>query len=238
MIFHTVVIDVSTGTCSGRSTVEIPQGDKDSHQILIKLVQGDQFYHIDEGSSVEMTFYDSFDHELFTSLAPKIANYYRGYVTYVVGERLIRDFGRFVSRVDVYDKLHDRKASARFIIDIVKSDFNDQCGCGCGCNDSQVEVVITKDFYKTLLCHLRDNTRHLTDEDRDLLNFIAENQNAFITYDNLGKALQNDPEINEILRSTITEIVKDVVPEIGDVSQVKQDVKEIQDTLNWNTLNN
>lgn len=232
MIFHTLVVDVNTGTCSCRSSVEIPQGGKNSHQLLIKLVRGSKFYSIDEGCTPEITFYDSFDHELFTTLSPKIANAYRGYVTYVIGPRLVRDFGRYVGRLDLYDRHHDRKVSARFVVNVTKSSFED----GCGCDGGSTEVVVTREFYNNLLKHLRDDRRHFTDEDRDLLDWVAQNQSTILTFDNLGQALSEDPEVRKILEETVNEIVKETIEGVQDVSDLKEEVGQIQDNLTWSNL--
>lgn len=236
MIFHTLVIDVNTGTCtcSSRSSVDIPQGDKNSHQLLLKLVHGDKFYSIEEGCTPEITFYDSFDHELFTSLSPKIANAYRGYVTYVVGPRLVRDFGRYVGRLDLYDRHHDRKISARFIVNVIKTSYED--GCGCGCDGGSTEVVVTREFYNDLLKHLRDDQRHLTDEDRDLLDWVAQNKSTILTFDNLGQALSEDPEVREILEQTVKEVVKETVDDFQDISDLRDEVDQVQENLTWNSL--
>lgn len=234
MIFHTLVVDVNSGTCSSRSMVEIPQGDKNSHQLMIKLVNRDKFYSIEEGTTPEITFYDSFDHELFTTLSVKVANNYRGYVTYVVGPRLTRDFGRYVARLDLYDRHHDRKVSARFVINVTKG-----LGCGPGgpggCpGDDCSEVVVTREFYKDLLAHLRDDTRHLTYEDRDLLDFVAHNKSTFITFDNLSVAISEDPEVRAVLQATSSEIVRELIE--GDFARLEERVEVIEETLDWKAL--
>lgn len=234
MIFHTLVVDIHTGTCSSRSSVEIPQGDKNSHQLLIKLTHNDKFYSIGEDYTPEITFYDSFDKELFTSLSAKIVNNYRGYVSYVVGPRLVRDFGRYVGRLDLYDRHHDRKVSARFIVNVTKTSYDDG-GCGCG-EDGSTEVVVTREFYKDLLAHLRDDHRHLTDEDRDLLDWVAQNKSTILTFDNIGQALLEDPEIRKIFEETINEIVKESVEGATDLMKVTERVDQIQDTLTWDNL--
>lgn len=170
MVYHSVVINVSDN--SNNCFIDIYQNDGNSHEIIFKLIDGDRFFNV-SGYTPEITFYDEEAKAVVITSAVTVLNDYRGYLSYVIGNSLLRKYGRYVVTLSLKmsasneDCVCRSDLSFKLVLNVLKSD-----GPHCGCN---YEVAITKKFYDKLRSHL-DNTKiHLSDSDREALDWLLNN---------------------------------------------------------------
>lgn len=222
MICHSIILNVDTGTWD--RAVEIPQGDGNAHSILLRLVSNKGPLNL-TGFTSSVKFYRSEDGKSFDTMnTSKVVNGYRGYVSYLVGHNLTEFTGRLVGEVTLLDDINCRQFSAKFIVNIVL-DANKA-------EDSSVEVIITKEFYDSLVSHLGDESLHLSAEDHDLLDFVAENRDAFITSHNLAHAIKKDHEVYVYMKGIAQKVLNDAIGDY-DFEDMRKKVEAHQEALTW-----
>lgn len=212
MICHSVEVNVETGTWNG--TVQIPQGDSGSHNILIRVVDNKGPVDL-KGYKPHVSFYRSSEEDCFsTEGATEIVSAHKGYISYFVGRRLSSITGRLVGEVTLVDDIKSRKLSGKFIVEVVS---DARC-----CANHIEEVIVTKEFYEALESHMDNQFIHLTPEDSKLLDYLFENKDSFLTTDNLLDAMKDNPEIADFISESAGCTLTQSITATTDVGEVKE----------------
>lgn len=221
MVYHSVVLNVgsSTSNCS----IDIMQGDTNSHQLLIKLTCCGAFYNI-SGYEPELTFYDATTETVVLTTAVNVLNDYRGYLSYVIGPRMLQNYGRYTVTLRLKQG-NFVKQQCNFVLNVTKNQ-----GCTCGCCDD-VEVTISKEFYDEIRNHIDDTSIHISESDKAALDWLSDNLGTLVvnpdseTPQSIYDIIKTSPEFRE----QVTEICKDLV-DSGTLSQEISD--QVLETIN------
>ena len=157
---HHVVIDFTNQVCHGK--VQIPQNDKLTHQIVIECIDRDGHYLSLLNYTPRIDFYDNETHSFVTSTGVNIDNAYRGQISYLVGDRLTRNPGRYTIKLSLFDKSHpDQMVMSTSFLVIVTKDSLPEYDCN---NENRHEVVITQEFYNQLVDLMTETVPDLLDQ--------------------------------------------------------------------------
>lgn len=215
MVYHSVILDAESLT--SKCHIEIPEGNINSHQLLIKLVHSNGTFFNITGYDPVISFFDSNNKVVVETEAVTVINAYRGQLSYIVGDRLTEHYKRYVVKLTL-NKDDTSIMSFDFIVNVIKSKPDK-----CPCPEPEYEVIITKDFYEKLNSHVDDKTIHLSESDRSLLDFLSDNYDTLVTtgtYNNIYELITTSEEF----KSVIEEEVKTV---FYDDEAVREMVKEV-----------
>lgn len=176
-ICHELIANVKTGSYVVNPPLEIPQGDCNSHQIIIKLINGEgQFVSLQECSQAKITWVNQ-DGITIQSSTVKIVNPYRGVLSYIVGPALVRDKGRYTAYLDIKDCCCDCTSdfSVTFVITIVEKGTYDPC-------PGEIESTVSKWFLNKVDAHMENTMIHLSPDEKSTIDqFIDENGLSLIS---------------------------------------------------------
>ena len=202
MVCHSIILNVESGT--SRGVVEIPQSDNNSHKIVFRVVTNKGPMNL-KGFVPSVSFYRSYDDKTFTTVgASRVDNEFRGFISYAVSSGLVEFTGRLVGELTLTDDIHCRKLSCKFILNVIE-DPRDKS------DESSVEVIITQEFYDSLVNHLGNQEIHLTAEDRGSLDFINENFENFVYKTTLADDIKADEEVGKHIKSIADKSVSEAL---------------------------
>lgn len=195
MVYHSVVLDVQKMTSS--CILDIVEKDKNSHQLLIKLVCDAGHPYNVSGYTPQIEFFDNSTNTKVLTTAVDIVNAYRGYLSYILGERIVQNPSRYTVSLKLYDNSGSSSArmTCQFILNIIKDPNSSGCDCGCG---GSTEVTISKEFYDELKNHLDDRLIHVSESDRAILTYLTDNLDDLVHKSDLEPINQNLSNLNEI----------------------------------------
>lgn len=201
MVYHSVILDIQKNTSS--CVLDIMEKDKNSHQLLIKLVCSEGHYYNISGYTPEIEFYDNNTNTTVLTTAVDIVNDYRGYLSYVVGERILMNPSRYTVTLRLYETNGDSVArlSTTFILNVIK-DPSQSSGCCC----PDVEVTISKEFYEEIKKHLDNRLIHVSESDRAILSFLTDNLNELVLHKDFDPVKQNVENLNDITSNLTTNL--------------------------------
>lgn len=191
MVYHSVTLDVQKNTSS--CILDIIEKDKNSHQLLIKLVCNDYYYDISD-CTPEIEFYDTETKSVVTTKVIDIVNPCRGYLSYVVGERILTNPSRYTVTLRLYQNDGTARLSLTFILNVIK-DSSQSKDC-----QSSSEVAISEEFYEELKSHLDNEIVHLTDSDRVVLSYLTDNLNNLVLVKDLEEVYRQIEELRELIK--------------------------------------
>lgn len=203
MIYHSVELNVqkNTSNCS----VELYEKDKNSHQLLIKLVTDQGYFNVSDYRP-EIEFYDSVKGTKVLTTAVDIVNSARGYLSYVLGERIVQNPSRYTVSLRLIKNPQDsEQISSEFTCTFILNVLKDYSRLGCDCF-KDVEVTISKEFYEELTHHLDNSSVHVSESDRVILKYLSDNLDSLATkedIDNLSKAIESLSERVKVLEDKI-----------------------------------
>lgn len=224
MIYHSIELNVQKNTSKCR--VEVYEKDRDSHQLLIKLVTDNGYFDASD-YSFEIEFYDSSTRTKVLTSVIDIVNPSRGYLSYILGERIVRNPGRYTVVLNMTREVGSSSPGrcnchcpsqnkCTFVLNVLR----DPSGSGCNCNDN-VEVTISKEFYEELERHLDNRSAHVSPSDRVVLKFLEDNLDDLVTKDEIEDLTQSVEETRE----SVGQIDEKVV-------EVENNVADLQEGLN------
>lgn len=210
MIYHSVVINVATNTTN--SLVDITEQDNNSHQLIIKLVcnTGNHFFNI-EGYVPSIEFYDEATDTVVMSDSVTVVNAYRGYLSYVIGKRLLSHPARYTVRLKLSNNTIidcPSQMTFSFIVNVLR---NSTCLPPCCPN---TEVTISKEFYEDLKEHLGNQLIHVSECDRAILSYLQDNLDTFVTTENIFQILETSPEFETTVSNIVEKIFSDPNSEV------------------------
>lgn len=238
MVYHSVILDVQKNISN--CVLDIMEKDKNSHQLLIKLVcSGGHYYNI-SGYTPQLSFYDTVTKTTVLTTAIDVVNEYRGYMSYVVGERILMHPSRYTVTLRLFETIGGTaaKLSCSFILNVVK---DSSCPGPCPpCPD--IEVTISKEFYDELKNHLDNQLIHVSESDRAILSYLTDNLDTFVTtnefepvktnVDNLNITTSNlttnvaTMDINvRNLTSTVTSLARQIETYDQNMKKIEEDLK-------------
>lgn len=194
MVYHSVILDIQKSTSS--CVLDIMEKDKNSHQLLIKLVCEEGHYYNVSGYKPEIEFFDNSTKTKVLTTAVAIVNPYRGYLSYILGERIVQNPSRYTVTLRLIGDQggSSSRLSCSFILNVLR-DPSRPPGCGCG---NSTEVTISKEFYDELKKHLDNQLIHVSESDRAILTFLTDNLDNLVTQEDLVPVNQNLSNLNEI----------------------------------------
>lgn len=202
MVYHSVVLDVQKNISN--CVLDIMEKDKNSHQLLIKLVcSGGHYYNI-SGYTPQLSFYDNVTKTTVLTTAIDVVNEYRGYMSYVVGERILMNHSRYTVTLRLFETIGGTaaKLSCSFILNVVK---DPSCPGTCPpCPD--IEVTISKEFYDELKNHLDNKIIHVSESDRAILSYLTDNLDTFVTHPEFDPVKQNVDNLNITTENLTTNV--------------------------------
>ena len=201
MVYHSVVLDVQTNTSN--CVLDIIEKDKNSHQLLIKLICSDGHPYNISGYTPEIEFYDNTTNTTVLTTAVDIVNAYRGYLSYILGDRILQNPSRYTVTLRLYEINGSEYArfSSTFILNVLKdSTYPTDCPC------PSVEVTITKEFYDALKAHIEDMAIHVSESDRAILTWISDNYDTFVTHQEFDPVAQNVENLNTTTGNLVTNV--------------------------------
>lgn len=186
LVCHELIANVSTGSYVTNPPLEIPQGDCNSHQIIIKLINNEGHpVSLSGCNSAKITWINQEGVKIQSS-AVKIINPYRGVLTYIVGPALVQDKGRYTAYLDINSECEcSNEFSVTFVITIVER--NDRPCC-----PDNMETTISQWFVNKVDAHMENTLIHLSLEEKQVLNqfiedhgleLISKIKNSFTTVD-------------------------------------------------------
>jgi len=202
MVYHSVILDAESLT--SQCHIEIPEGDINSHQLLIKLVHSNGTFFNVTGYDPVISFFDLKNKVVVETDAVTVINAYRGQLSYVIGDRLTEHYQRYVVKLTL-NKDDTSVVSFDFIVNVIKNKSDK-----CPCPEPEYEVIITKDFYEKLKSHVDDKSIHLSDSDRSLLDFLSDNYDTLVTtgtYNNLYELITTSEEFKSVLEEEVRAII-------------------------------
>lgn len=202
MVYHSVTIDMDSLTSS--CVLDIMQGDANTHQLLIKLICCDNHYFNITGYIPQLEFYDQSNKTTVLTTAVDVINSYKGYVSYVLGERIVTDPARYTVTLKLIQDGSTStcsQMSGQFILNIVKDGSSTDCPSA-----PSTEVTISEEFYCALKEHLCNTKIHLSDSDRAILDFLSENLDSFVTHTEFDPVKQNVENLNDITSNLTTNL--------------------------------
>lgn len=222
MVYHSVVLNVQKNTSN--CVLDIIEKDKNSHQLLIKLVCSDGHYYNISGYTPEIEFYDNTTNTTVLTTSVDIVNSYRGYLSYILGERILMNPSRYTVTLRLYEVNGSSisKLSSTFILNVLK----DSSGSCCPCPD--IEVTISKEFYDELKCHLDNRLIHVSESDRAILSFLTDNLDTLVTHQEFDPVKQNVENLNDIttnLTTNVTTLSTNVTNVISTVESLARQVE-------------
>lgn len=182
MVYHSIVLNVKENT--NTAVIDIYQSSGNSHQLLIKLIKENEECFDVSNYNAQIEFIDYHSNSKVISSSVDIINGPRGYLSYVVGDRLVKNSGRYTAVLKLINKDTLSQVICSFVISVSK----DPTFSGCDCCTS-VEVTISKEFYNELVSHLDNEQIHVTPTDRIILNFLAENLDNLATKEDVENLL-------------------------------------------------
>lgn len=260
MVYHSVILDIQKNTSS--CVLDIVEKDKNSHQLLIKLVCDEGHFYNISGYRPEIEFFDNSTNTKVLTTAVDIVNAYRGYLSYVLGERIVQNPSRYTVTLRLIGEhgSESERLSCSFILNILRDPSRPP---GCDCHHSS-EVTISKEFYDELKNHLDNRLIHVSESDRAILTFLTDNLDSLVTQEDLIPINQNLSNLNEITGNlttnvstmstnviNLTQTVEALASQIGSYTerineaemlskQASKDskaalsgVEELQSSLNW-----
>ena len=205
----------------------INQRDGNTHQILFKLVDGCKFFNV-SGYEPEISFYDEDTKTVVITSAVTVLNDYRGYLSYTIGNSLLRKNGRYTVTLKLKGKGdgcdcgcgHHGNLTFKFILNVVKSQDSGDSQCPC----HNYEVPLTKEFYDKLCAHLNNRLIHLSESDRIVLNSLSDMLNYIVTS---GGGFTHSDIVHVLApREDFAELVQQIV------GVTPEEVLEINERLN------
>ena len=163
-VTHDVIINTQTHVCTVKTPIEIKQGDECSHVLLFQLKNSHGDISLDEDCKLIIEFYK--DDHLIESEDVNVVNAYRGVFSYIIGNVVVKNFGRYTTNVKIIDCTNNSQVfTASFVTTVTKShDYAFRSN----------EVALTKKFHDQLKDHLSDSDIHLNILDRDFLDTFNE----------------------------------------------------------------
>lgn len=234
MVYHSVVLNIQKNTSS--CVLDIIEKDKNSHQLLIKLVCDDGHFYNVNGYTPEIEFYDTTTKTTVLTTTVDIVNGYRGYLSYVLGERILMNPSRYTVTLRLYETNGSlvSKLSSTFILNVLKDSSSTDCTC------PSVEVTISKEFYDELKNHLDNNLIHVSESDRAILTYLTDNLDSLVTDEEFGPIKQNVENLNDItsnltknvttLDTNVTNVINTVDALAKLISQYDSQIKDLQDS--------
>lgn len=213
VVCHELVANVTTGSYVVNPPLEIPQGDCNSHQIIIKLINGEGCpVSLSECSSSKITWINQKGVTVQSS-AVKVVNPYRGVLSYIVGPALVEDKGRYTAYLDVGSKCDcTGEFSVTFVVTIVEKNSTYP-------NPDEVETTVTEWFVNKVDAHMEDTLVHLSPEEKLSLDQFIEDH---------GVELINKVKDSFIVVDRFTDLMNlpEYVISEGKVVKVNTPVKE------------
>lgn len=219
MVYHSVVLDVQKNTSN--CVLDIYEKDKNSHQLLIKLIcDADHPYNI-SGYRPEIEFFDTESNTKVLTTAVDVINPYRGYLSYILGERILQDPARYTVSLRLYDDTSVSRFTCTFILNVIK---DPNSGCDCPCCGGSTEVTISKEFYDALKKHIENSSIHVSESDRVLLDYFTDNFDELVKVSQefpiISQNVQNLNEITTNLTTNLTTLSENVTNLTGTVSSL------------------
>lgn len=204
MVYHSVILDADSLT--SQCHIEIPEGNINSHQLLIKLVHSDGTFFNVTGYDPVISFFDRKNKVVVETDSVTVINSYRGQLSYIIGDRLTEHYQRYVVKLTL-SRDDESIMSFDFIVNVVKNKSGK-----CPCPEPKYEVIITKDFYERLKSHIDDKTIHLSESDRSLLDFLSDNYDTLVTtgtYNNIYELITTSEEFRTIIEEEVKTVFHD-----------------------------
>ena len=159
-IIHNIIVNTEANTTEINPPIDLHQGDTDTQVLFFQLRNNKKKYiSIDSDYTAKIEFYNSVTKSLVSSDDVTIENRYRGQLSYVVGDTVIGQYGRYTTYLKLY-RGDSEVYSISFVVVVAKNHSY---------SPKSNEVVMTKDFYDTLNAHMDNQEIHVGTEDRDFL---------------------------------------------------------------------